>query len=136
MAVPQVCDGARWLRGRLPGINGRCVHLSTYTDRYLEYDFAIAARLLASVGDENAGSAPALLEPGERHDHQASACIKQTETLEERLTHEADRLREEAKKLRPGMKREHLLRQARQCETGMHISEWLRSPGSQPPKSG
>ncbi|MEY9390654.1 hypothetical protein [Bradyrhizobium barranii] len=58
--------------------------------------------------------------------------IKQTETLEERLTHEADRLREEAKKLKPGMKREHLLRH--QCETGIHISEWLRSPGLQPPK--
>ncbi|MCP3388860.1 hypothetical protein NLM27_08730 [Bradyrhizobium sp. CCGB12] len=60
--------------------------------------------------------------------------FKQTETLEERLGAEAIRLREEAKKVPPGMEREQILRKARRCETGSHVSEWLRSPGLQPPK--
>lgn len=58
----------------------------------------------------------------------------QTELLEERLAREATSLREQAKIMKPGSAREQLLRRARQAETGAHISEWLRSPGLQPPK--
>lgn len=58
---------------------------------------------------------------------------KQTEVLEERLGNEAIRLREEAKLMPPGHKRDLLLRQARQAETGAHMSEWLRSPGLRAP---
>lgn len=61
--------------------------------------------------------------------------IKQTLSLEERLTEEAKRLREEAQRARPGIERENLLRRARQAETGSHVSEWLRSSGLQPPES-
>jgi len=60
--------------------------------------------------------------------------FKQTDVLEERLAGEAIRLREEAKAMQPGPKREILLRRARQCETGAHMSEWLRSSGLPPPK--
>ncbi|MHC2397556.1 hypothetical protein ACVMGC_002100 [Bradyrhizobium barranii subsp. barranii] len=63
--------------------------------------------------------------------------FKQTQSLEERLAQEAQRLREQARKLPAGAERETLLRkarQARQAETGSHMSEWLRSPGLQPPK--
>ena len=60
--------------------------------------------------------------------------FKQTTTLEDRLAQEAERLREEAKKLPHGPEREILLRKARQAETGSHISDWLRSPGLQPPE--
>ncbi len=60
--------------------------------------------------------------------------FKQTVTLEERLGQEAQRLREEAKRLPHGPEREILLRKARQAETGSHISDWLRSPGLQPPE--
>ncbi|MGO4514017.1 hypothetical protein CT676_42565 [Bradyrhizobium sp. MOS001] len=60
--------------------------------------------------------------------------FKQTVTLEERLGQEAQRLREEAKRLPHGAEREILLRKARQAETGSHISDWLRSPGLQPPE--
>jgi len=60
--------------------------------------------------------------------------VKQTESLEIRLSVEAVRLREEAKKLPQGIKREELLRKARQAETASHMSEWLKSPGLQPPK--
>ena len=60
--------------------------------------------------------------------------FKQTDLLEERLAQEAIRLREQAAKLKPGVKRDELLRRAEQAETGAHISEWLRSPGLQPPR--
>ena len=60
--------------------------------------------------------------------------FKQKHLLEERLAKEAIRLREEAKSLPPGPAREKLLRKARQCEVGAHVSEWLRSAGLQPPK--
>jgi hypothetical protein len=53
--------------------------------------------------------------------------FKQTRSLEERLSEEAMRLREEAKLLPPGAQREALLRRARQAETGSHLTEWLRS---------
>jgi hypothetical protein len=60
--------------------------------------------------------------------------FKQTESLEFRLAEEAKRLREKAKSLSPGAAREILLRKARQCDTGCHMSEWLRSPGLKPPE--
>ena len=60
--------------------------------------------------------------------------FKQTSTLEARLAEQAVRLREKAKLLSPGAAREELLREARQAETGSHMTEWLRSPGLQAPK--
>jgi hypothetical protein len=61
--------------------------------------------------------------------------IKQIFSLEERLVEEAKQLREEAKRLPPGPKREILLRKARQDETASHLTAWLTSPGLQaPPK--
>lgn len=59
--------------------------------------------------------------------------FKQSDTLEQRLADEAERLRQQAELLPPGELREQVLRKARQCETGSHMSEWLRSPGLQPP---
>jgi hypothetical protein len=60
--------------------------------------------------------------------------FRQNQSLEERLAEEAKRLRAEAKLLPPGAKREELIRRARQAEIGAHISEWISSPGLQPPK--
>jgi hypothetical protein len=60
--------------------------------------------------------------------------FKQSLCLEERLAEEAKRLREEARLLPNGALREEILRKARQAETGSHMSEWLRSPGLQPPR--
>ncbi|OPY94001.1 hypothetical protein A5906_16960 [Bradyrhizobium sacchari] len=59
--------------------------------------------------------------------------ISQTVSLEERLVEEAKRLREAARSLPPGPLRDDALRKARQAETGSHMSQWLRSPGLQPP---
>jgi len=60
--------------------------------------------------------------------------FKQSQSLEERLSQEAKRLRDEANKLPPGAAREEVLRKARQADTGLHMSEWLRSSELQPPK--
>jgi hypothetical protein len=35
--------------------------------------------------------------------------------------------------LPPGAVRDELIRRARQAETGSHLTEWLTSPGLQPP---
>ncbi|WGD49186.1 hypothetical protein QA641_26520 [Bradyrhizobium sp. CB1650] len=58
---------------------------------------------------------------------------KQTDLLETRLAAEAKRLREAAESLPPGGARDEMLRKARQAESGSQMSEWLRSPGLQPP---
>jgi hypothetical protein len=59
--------------------------------------------------------------------------FKQSEELETRLADEASRLREQAKLLPRGAVREAVLRKARQCDTGAHMSEWLKSPGLKSP---
>ena len=50
-----------------------------------------------------------------------------------RLAQEAHRLKERAETLPYGKERELLCREARQLETASHISEWISSPGLQPP---
>ena len=60
--------------------------------------------------------------------------LVQTPLLEQRLAQEAVRLRNEARGTPHGVERERLIRKARQIETASHLSEWLRSPGLQPPK--
>ncbi|MBR0816199.1 MULTISPECIES: hypothetical protein [Bradyrhizobium] len=59
---------------------------------------------------------------------------RQMDPLEIRLAAEAERLREQAELLPPGATRDEMLRRARQAETGSQMSEWLRSPGLQPPE--
>ncbi len=54
-------------------------------------------------------------------------------SVEERLGEEAEQLREEANALPQGIKRDHVLRKARQAETGAHMSDWMDSRGLQPP---
>jgi hypothetical protein len=54
--------------------------------------------------------------------------LKQIKSFEERLADDVKRLREEAKLFPSGAARDYALRQARQAETGSHMSEWLRSP--------
>ena len=60
--------------------------------------------------------------------------FKQSDLLADRLAEEAAKLRKEAQGTPPGIARERLIRRARQAETGSRVSEWLRSPGLQPPK--
>jgi hypothetical protein len=60
--------------------------------------------------------------------------FKQTQSLEERLSKEAKRLRAEARLLPPGAAREEMIRKARQAEIASHMNELFTSPGLQPPK--
>jgi len=59
--------------------------------------------------------------------------VKQTRTLEERMSEQAALLKEQAFRLPAGAEREALLKRARIAETGSHMSEWLTSPGLRPP---
>jgi hypothetical protein len=58
----------------------------------------------------------------------------QTVPLIERLAEEAHRIREEAKKLRPGKERQEMLRKAREAEIAASITQWISSPGLKPPE--
>jgi hypothetical protein len=54
---------------------------------------------------------------------------------QERLAGEAESFRKAAEDQPAGSTaRELLLRRARQVETASHMSDWLRSPGLQPPE--
>jgi hypothetical protein len=57
----------------------------------------------------------------------------QTAPLEQPTAEQAKLLRKEAQGTPPGVKRDDLMRRARQIETASHIKEWLSSPGLQPP---
>ena len=90
---------------------------------------------MAVIGDENAQLRSRLPLRNEWSSAMAQQRrrFKQSEPLEERLAKEALRLRRLANDAPPGIKREWMLRRARQCETGSHMSEWLRSPGLKSP---
>lgn len=59
--------------------------------------------------------------------------VKQTSSLEERMAEQAAKLKAMADQLPAGTKREALLKRARIAETGAHLSNWIQSPGLQPP---
>lgn len=60
--------------------------------------------------------------------------FKQDIPLDQRLEDHAKRLRAEARGTPPGIKRDDLIRRARQAETAAHLGGWLSPPGLQPPK--
>jgi hypothetical protein len=60
--------------------------------------------------------------------------FKQTTTLDQRLSEQAERLRKEAQGMPPGVERDDLLRRARQAEAAAHMQEWITSPGLRSPQ--
>jgi hypothetical protein len=54
--------------------------------------------------------------------------------LERRLSEKSSQLRKVAKGTPPGVERDRLLQKAKQLESTVQISEWLRSTGPQVPK--
>jgi hypothetical protein len=56
--------------------------------------------------------------------------FKQIHSLKDRLFETADDLRRQAKEMPHGVRREELLRKARQAETAAGFDGWLSSPGS------
>jgi hypothetical protein len=59
---------------------------------------------------------------------------KHSKTFEDRLAEQAQTDRQRAQMMPPGPERDALMRKARQCETAAHLTEWISSPGLQPPK--
>ena len=87
---------------------------------------------VAVIGDENAHHAlPPPLKEGVAPMKRRR--IKQTIPLDERLTQEAERLRQLARGTPPGIERERMIRRARQAETASHISERFSSQGLRAP---
>jgi hypothetical protein len=60
--------------------------------------------------------------------------VKQTRPLEERMAEHVAKLKERVSQLPAGAEREVLLKRARIAEIGAHLSDWLTSPGLQPPE--
>ena len=55
-------------------------------------------------------------------------------TFEDRIAAERTKLKAQAAQLRPGPELDALRKKIRQLDTASHMSEWLSSPGLQPPK--
>jgi hypothetical protein len=56
------------------------------------------------------------------------------QAFEDRIAAERARLEAQVANVPHGPRRDELLRKIRQLDTAAHISEWLSSPGLQPPK--
>jgi hypothetical protein len=54
--------------------------------------------------------------------------FKQFKQLEHRLTKEANRLRDRAKGMSPGLARDEVLYKAQEAANASAVSKWLRSP--------
>ena len=55
-------------------------------------------------------------------------------TFEENIAAEKAKLEAQVAKLEPGPQKDALLRKIRQLDIAAHMSEWLSSPGLQPPE--
>jgi hypothetical protein len=64
----------------------------------------------------------------------SSLALRHEKTFAERLTEEVELFREAAAKAAAGTPRELLLKRVRQAEIALHVNDWLKSPGLQPPR--
>lgn len=55
-------------------------------------------------------------------------------TFEDQVAADKARLEAQIAQLPPGRRKDELRRKIRQLETASHISDWIASPGLQPPK--
>ena len=58
---------------------------------------------------------------------------KQTISFQGRLAEWAEKIREEAARLPPGIERDEMLKRASQADTAAHLDDWANSRGLQPP---
>ena len=59
--------------------------------------------------------------------------LKRTAREEQRLAKDTERLRQQAKSMKPGVARDNVLRRIRQNETASNLSQWVGSPGLRAP---
>jgi hypothetical protein len=57
-----------------------------------------------------------------------------SQTFEDNIAAEKAKLEAQVAKLKPGPQKDALLRKIRQLDIAAHMSEWLSSPGLQPPE--
>jgi hypothetical protein len=57
-----------------------------------------------------------------------------SQTFEDNIAAEKAKLEAQVAKLKPGPQKDALLRNIRQLDIAAHMSEWLSSPGLQPPE--
>ncbi len=60
--------------------------------------------------------------------------LKQQFTLQDRLASWAKQVMATAHTLPPGPQRDAMLKKARQADVAVHLDDWAKSPGLQPPK--
>jgi len=58
---------------------------------------------------------------------------KQTISFKGRLAEWAEKIREQAARLPPGIERDEMLKKASQADTAAHLDDWANSPGLRPP---
>ena len=58
---------------------------------------------------------------------------KQTISFKGRLAEWAEKIREQAARLPPGIERDEMLKRASQADTAAHLDDWANSRGLQPP---
>ena len=91
---------------------------------------SIIAQHRASIGDENAGCAPAQFTQGKE-----SAIGRRSQShIDDNLNAERARIIAELENTQPGPQRDLLERKLRQLETASHVDGWLTSTGLQPPE--
>lgn len=91
----------------------------------------VTARTVAFTCDEIANCAPARRTGSSAMGRRR---FNQETPLQDRLAMFAQEMREKAEQLKPGPERDDLLRRARRADTSMHLDDWAKSPGLQPPK--
>jgi hypothetical protein len=60
--------------------------------------------------------------------------FKQVVSLKDRLIQQAENLRKQAEEMPAGVRRDELMKKARQAEMTAHLDDWLSSPGLRPPE--
>jgi hypothetical protein len=58
---------------------------------------------------------------------------KQTISFQGRLAEWAEKIREQAARLPPGIERDEMLKRASQADIAAHLDDWANSRGLQPP---
>jgi len=87
---------------------------------------------VVSIGDENAGCAPAQRSGEQRITERRP--FKQAISLKDKLTAFARDAHEKAALLPPGLERKDLLRKAWQAHATADLDDWLKSRGPRLPK--
>jgi hypothetical protein len=98
----------------------------------MDYAVQVAARPLAIIGDENA-RLRSRLPLTEWSSAMEQASFNQMYRFDQSPSAQAERLRKEARGTPAGVRRDQLLRRARQIETASSVQERPKSPGLKSP---